>query len=120
MLFSGIKSSPVIFMFHRKGFCVMVTYYKVKAMLLRTLCLACGLCSVFSLGSLPEDGLSALTCFLARGGRTRWAYRAGRRAERTASRVRRTRLRRQAYARQAAASPRLHTSPAAPRLMRTA
>ena len=38
----------------------MVTYYKVKAMLLRTLCLACGLCSVFSLGSLPEQGLSTL------------------------------------------------------------
>lgn len=99
----------------------MVTYYKVKAMLLRTLCLACGLCSVFSLGSLPEYGrLSGLMFCLALGGLTRWAYRAGRRAERTASRVRRTRLRRQAYARQAAASPRLHTSPAAPRLMRTA
>lgn len=115
-----MKSFPVISMFHRKGFCVMVTYYKVKAMLLRTLCLACGLCSVFSLGSLPEYGLSALMFCLALGGLTRWAYRAGRRAERTASRVRRTRLRRQAYARQAAASPRLHTSPAAPRLMRTA
>lgn len=98
----------------------MVTYYKVKAMLLRTLCLACGLCSVFSLGSLPEYGLSALMFCLAMGCLTRWAYRACRRAERTASRVRRMRLRRQAYARQAAASPRLHTSPAAPRLMRTA
>lgn len=90
MLFSDIKSSPVISMFHRKGFCVMVTYYKVKAMLLRTLCLACGLCSVFSLGSLPEYGLSGLMFCLALGGLTRWAYRAGRRAERTASRVRRT------------------------------
>lgn len=102
----------------------MVTYYKVKAMLLRTLCLACGLYSVFSLGSLPEQGLSALAFCLALGCLARWAYRASRRAERTASRVRRTMLRRRAsrraYARQAAAAPRLHTSPAAPQLMRTA
>lgn len=98
----------------------MVTYYKVKAMLLRTLCLACGLCSVFSLGSLPEQGLSTLAFCLALGCLARWTYRASRRAERTASRVRRTMLRRRARARQAAAAPRLHTSPAAPQLMRTA
>ena len=82
----------------------MVTYYKVKAMLLRTLCLACGLCSVFSLGSLPEQGLSTLAFCLALGCLARWTYRASRRAE----------------PRQAAAAPRLHTSPAAPQLMRTA
>ena len=98
----------------------MVTYYKVKAMVLRTLCLACGLFSVFSLGGLPEQGMLALVFCLALGGLARWAYRASRRAERTACRVRRTMLRRKAYARQAAASPCLHTSPAAPRLMRTA
>ena len=95
----------------------MVTYYKVKAMLLRTLCLACGLCSVCS---LPEQGLSTLAFCLALGCLARWTYRASRRAERTASRVRRTMLRRRARARQAAAAPRLHTSPAAPQLMRTA
>ena len=71
------------------------------------------------LGS-SEQGLSTLAFCLALGCLARWAYRASRRAERTASRVRRTMLRRRAYARQAAAAPRLHTSPAAPQLMRTA